>query len=262
MVNAVRAASAGWAALGEELARWRAAGRDATFWWRDDDAVQWTPALERLLGLARRFELPLALAVVPDGAQAELFERLPESICVLQHGVDHRDRSGAGAKRSEFPADAPADAALARIAEGGERLARLAGARWSAAFAPPWNRLPAALALRLPAAGLRGLSAFGARARARPAAGLVQVNTHVDLIAWRGDRGFVGVEAALDQALHHLAARRRGEADPDEPTGWLTHHLQHDRAMWDFLERLFASTRREPAVRWLSARTLFAAQQT
>ncbi|MCG6952640.1 MAG: hypothetical protein LJE90_09735 [Betaproteobacteria bacterium] len=251
-----------WAVLDDELARWREAGRSATFWWRDDDAVQRTPALERLLGLAREFEMPLALAVVPAAAQASLFDALPESVCVLQHGVDHRDRSSAGAKRSEFPFDEPADAALARIAEGGARLARLAGARWSAAFAPPWNRLPAALAARLPAAGLRGLSAFGARACAYPAAGLVQVNTHVDLIAWREDRGFVGVRSALAQAVRHLAARRRGEADPDEPTGWLTHHLQHDAATWDFLARLLASMRRDPAVRWLSAQPLFAAQQT
>ena len=35
-----------WAVLGDELARWREAGRSATFWWRDDDAVQRTPALE------------------------------------------------------------------------------------------------------------------------------------------------------------------------------------------------------------------------
>jgi len=248
-----------WAVLGDELARWRDAGRSATFWWRDDDAVRWTPALEQLLGLARAFDVPLALAVVPAAAQASLFDRLPEGIGVLQHGVDHLDRSRAGAKRSEFPVDEPAEAALARIADGAARLAHRAGARWSAAFAPPWNRLPGALAARLPAAGLHGLSAFGARARAQPVAGLVQVNTHVDLIAWRGDRGFVGVQAALAQAVHHLGARRRGEADPQEPTGWLTHHLQHDPATWDFLARLLAATRADPAVRWLGAQTLFAA---
>jgi hypothetical protein len=250
--------SADWNSLRDELAHWQDAGREVAFWWRDDDAVQWTPALARLVGLARRFDVPLALAVVPSSAERALFARLADDVCVLQHGVDHRNRSTAGAKRAEFvPEERPEDA-VARIAAGGARLAALAGPRWTATFAPPWNRMPEALAARLPGAGLRGLSLFGPRARARPLPGLVQVNSHVDLIAWRGDRGFVGVKAALAQAVEHLAARRRGSADRDEPTGWLTHHLQHDAATWRFLEQLFECTREAGAVRWLSAGRLFA----
>jgi len=247
-----------WNSLRDELARWRDAGLEAAFWWRDDDAVQWTPALARLVGLARRFDVPLALAVVPSRAESALFAQLGHDVCVLQHGVDHRDRSTAGAKRAEFvPQERPQDA-VARIAAGGARLASLAGPRWTATFAPPWNRMPQALAAQLPGAGLHGLSLFGPRERAQPSPGLVQVNSHVDLIAWRGDRGFVGVQAALAQAVGHLAARRTGRADRDEPTGWLTHHLQHDRATWRFLEQLFEWTREAGGVRWLSAGRLFA----
>jgi len=250
--------SAEWNRLRDELARWRDAGREVEFWWRDDDAVQWTPALAQLLELARRYDVPLALAVVPSSAEAALFAQLTDEVRVLQHGVDHRNRSTAGAKRAEFVPQERTQDAVARIAAGRARLASLAGPRWTATFAPPWNRMPQALAERLPGAGLHGLSLFGPRQRARPAAGLVQVNTHVDLVAWRGDRGFVGVQAALEQAVRHLAARRAGSADRDEPTGWLTHHLQHDRATWRFLEQLFERTREAPAVRWLSAGTLFA----
>jgi len=86
----------------------------------------------------------------------------------------------------------------------------------------------------------------------------VQVNTHVDLVAWRGERDFVGTQAALEQAVGHLAARRLGRADPEEPTGWLTHHLQHDAATWRFLEQLFERSCAASAVHWSSARTLFA----
>jgi hypothetical protein len=262
MDRAAGLVSDAWSALREELAHWRETGRVATFWWRDDDAVAQTPALERLLGLARRYEVPLALAVVPAAAQQDLFEPLAEGICVLQHGVDHVNRSPPGAKRSEFPVDEPVEAALARIAAAATRLAHLAGGRWGATFAPPWNRLPEALALRLPEAGLRGLSTFGARRQACPAPDLVQVNTHVDLVAWRGERGFVGAQAALAHAVQHLAARRSGTVDPAEPTGWLTHHLRHDSGVWDFLARLFDSTRHDPAVHWLDAHALFAPQQT
>jgi len=261
MDRGARVVSDAWALLREELARWRDAGRRATFWWRDDDAGRWTAALGRLVDLARRSDVPLALAVVPAAADAALFARLGDGVCVLQHGVDHRNRAAAGEKRTEFPPEEPGDAAAVRIAAGRARLAPLAGERWVGAFAPPWNRLPATLAARLPGAGLHGLSAFGPRACARPAPGLVQVNAHVDIVAWRGARGFVGDQAALAQAVEHLAARRAGRADPDEPTGWLSHHLQHDAAAWDFLAQLLSSTREDPAVAWLDPRALFALQQ-
>lgn len=256
--NTAGTVSAAWGMLHDELARWRDAGRRVQFWWRDDDAARWTPAAERLIALARTMQVPLALAVVPQSAEAQLFAQLEGEVCVLQHGVDHRNRAAPGERRSEFTPAEPLEAAAARIAAGRKRLAELAGPRWLDVFAPPWNRLPEALAARLPAAGLRGLSRFGPRARPRPAPGVLQVNTHVDLVNWRGDRGFVGAPAALEQAVRHLAACRCGEADRDEPTGWLTHHLQHDAAGWDFLTTLLERTRADPCVRWVSARTLFA----
>jgi hypothetical protein len=64
------------------------------------------------------------------------------------------------------------------------------------------------------------------------------VNTHVDVIDWHGGRGFLGEAAALDLLIGHLSARRQGRADPDEPTGLLTHHLVHDADTWRFLENL------------------------
>jgi hypothetical protein len=85
----------------------------------------------------------------------------------------------------------------------------------------------------------------------------VQVNTHVDVIDWRGTRGFIGEQQALGAATAHLQARREGRADANEATGWLTHHLAHDDACWAFLERLFDRTRREPAVAWQRADILF-----
>ena len=106
-------------------------------------------------------------------------------------------------------------------------------------------------------AGLRGLSRFGARAAAHAAPGLPQINTHVDVIAWREGKSFAGEEAVLGAAVRHLAAKRSGAADKDEPTGWLTHHAVHDPGTWDFLERLIEMTLRTPSVRWRAARDLF-----
>ncbi len=231
-----------WNALEAELARWRDAGRAADFWWRDDDATISTPALARLRSLAKETEVPLALAAIPAAADADA---LAGFRCVVMHGCDHRNRAAAGAKKSEFPEQESDDAALARLDAARERLARLAGERFVAALVPPWNRLKPALVARLPQAGLRGLSRYGARSN--QAAGVAEVNTHVDIIDWRGARGFVGEELALGLALRHLEARRRGHADAREPTGVLTHHAVHDEAAWRFLAQLFEATRRHGA---------------
>ena len=250
--------SAAWRTLDAEIACWRDAGRPVEFWWRDDDAVRPATGLARLLDLAAQSGVPLALAVIPDGAVPELFAGLGDGVSVLQHGVDHRNRAAAGEKKTEFSAAEPADAALARLAAGRDRLEALGGARSIAVLAPPWNRIPAALVPRLAIAGLRGLSTFGARSAAAPAPGITQVNTHVDIIAWRGGRGFVGEDEALGLAVRHLAARRTGAAESAEPTGWLTHHADHDEAAWKFLPRLFEATLRAPGVLWRRAEDLFA----
>jgi hypothetical protein len=244
-----------WQALREEGARWQDAGRAAQLWWRDDDAGALVPALERLLALGERHGVPLALAVVPATADAALVARLGQDVSILQHGTDHRDRAAPGEKKSEFAAAEPPSEALARLASARDRLAHLAGARLLSVLAPPWNRIPDALVPRLVAAGYRGLSRFGARKSAQP--GLREVNTHLDIIAWRGDRAFVGEAEALAGLLRQLAARRTGEAGASEPIGLLTHHAVHDAGAWRFLERLLETTRRTPGLQWRSAQELF-----
>jgi hypothetical protein len=245
-----------WQALEAEIALWRGAGRTVEFWWRDDDAAAPTPALARLLALSAKSAVPLALAVIPLAAKAELFQGVRAR--VLMHGTDHRNRAAAGEKKTEFARDEADDAALMRLATAKEHLQRLAASAFLPVLAPPWNRFRRPLVPALAAIGLRGFSGYGARAAREPAPGMVEANTHVDIIDWRGTRGFCGDDAALAAAALHLAARRGGGADASEPTGWLTHHALHDAAAWSFLERLFERTRRLGA-RWLAADAIFAA---
>lgn len=249
--------STAWQDFYDEIARWRDAGRTAEFWWRDDDAARSEPALSRLYALAQRTATPLALAVIPMRCGEKIFEDAGSFVSILQHGTDHANRAGAGEKKTEFnAAEAPA-AALARLAAARLQLEALAGNRFLPVLAPPWNRLPAHLAAHLATAGFRGLSQYGARSRAEARPGLRQVNTHVDIVAWRSGGGFLGADGALAAATRHLAAKRTAAADADEATGWLTHHAVHDEAAWAFLERLFESTRSLPAVAWRRPAELF-----
>jgi hypothetical protein len=241
----------------DEIARWRDSGRQVEFWWRDDDAARPDRALSRLFDLARRLATPLALAAVPLLAEREVFEGLGPLVTVLQHGTDHVNRALPGGKKTEFAANEPPAEAIDRLAAARRRLESLAGKRFVPVLAPPWNRLPPQLAPHLAAAGYCGLSQYGARKRAEPASGLRQVNSHVDVIAWRADRAFIGEEHALGAATNHLAAKRMAEADAQEATGWLTHHAVHDEATWAFLERLFESTSDLPMVAWRRPEELF-----
>jgi len=257
-------ATARWSDLTSELDRWGAEGRIATLWWRDDDAAAPSDRLERLLDIAGA--VPLALAIIPAAAQPALAGWLDGAsrrsgkappIAILQHGWQHADHA-TQSKKSEFPAERSGVSVAADLAAGRERLRTLFGARALAVLAPPWNRFADDFFPLLAGCGIRAISRVTPRSSAWPAPGVFAANVHVDLVAWKAGRGFIGEAAALGGLVGHLQARRRGEVDGDEPTGILTHHLVQDEATGDFLLRLVAQTA-HPAARWLDAGMVFAA---
>ena len=246
-----------WGKFKDEIARSRDLGKIVEFWWRDDDACRPEPALECLYALAARTGVPLAVAAVPDRSEASAFASLPRNASVLQHGVDHRNRAANSEKKTEFSADEPLHEAIERLTAGLARLQGVTGGSALPVLVPPWNRICSRLTHHLGSAGYTGLSTFGVRNITNPPAGLIQVNTHLDIIDWKGGREFCGVERALAQAVAHLKARRTAPCDLEGPIGWLTHHAVHDSAAWDFLERLFDVTCDGAQTTWRSAGSLF-----
>jgi len=248
---------ADWRDLDDELDAWRSDGRIASFWWRDDDAVRPTEALERLLEIAAKTETPVALAVIPRDATnslAELVSRHPLA-SVLQHGWSHENHAPPSEREEEFGPHRPLPVMLGQLSTGWRRLADFP--RAFPVFVAPWNRIDPHVRPYLPAAGLTGVSTLGPRKAAEPWPGIRCVNVHVDIIDWRGTRGFMGAGFVLDQVMSHLRARRVGEADASEPTGLMTHHCFHDEACWGFIEEFVSRTRAQPAVDWLSAKRAF-----
>lgn len=242
--------AASWRALEAELDRWAEAGREATFWWRDDDASDDDPALARLLELAAQHEVPLGVAAVPTLLTGDAARKLRETChaFVLQHGHAHVNHAPPTEKKAEFGTGRPVDVMCTELTAGYRRLVKALPAL--PVLVPPWNRLAPALVGHLTEIGLRGLSTYGPRRACSPAPGLTQVNTHVDLIDWRGTRGFVGEETALELTCGHLAAKRSGHVDADEPTGLLSHHRVHEEAAWRFLAAFLERTSDHPAVAW------------
>ncbi len=247
---------ANWDDFARELGAWGSEGRTATAWWRDDDATTVTPALERLLGISEETGVAVGLAVIPSQADEDLRQRLSahRGAAVIQHGFGHANHAPDDSRQEEYGPHRPREVMLAELADGWRRTARFDHAL--PVLVPPWNRFDRALLPELPGVGLRGVSSLGPRDAAEPAAGVSETNVHVDIMDWQGG-GFIGEDAALDQVVDHLAARRRGEADAREPTGLMTHHAYHDEACWTFLRTLLTAVRDHPAGRWTGTREAF-----
>ena len=242
-----------WSDLTDELDAWQAEGRTASLWWRDDDAVAPGPALDRLAALAHEHGVTVGLAVIPALAEPALAPWLGSARAeVLQHGWAHRSHASPGEKKTELGGRRAPDDVMAELTRGFRRLGEIAGSRLRPVLVPPWNRIDPGLIPSLPHAGFCGLSTYGPRAGAEPAPGLRQANCHVDVVDWRGGRGFVGCGRALASVIAHLAARRARSVDPAEPTGLLTHHAVHEESTWTFVARFLECTLRHPAARWLA----------
>ncbi len=217
-------------------------GRSVTLWWRDDDAVAPTAPLDRLLALSRDWTVPLTLAVIPARTGPALAQGLNgvAGVAVAVHGWSHENHAGPGEKKQELGAHRPAPEVLETLARGKDRLTALFGAAALPVLVPPWNRIAPDVVAGLPALGFRALSVYGP---ARPAP-LRVVNTHVDLMDWRGSGGGHPPETLLADLARAIGTH------PEEPIGILSHHLVHDEAAWRFLPALFALTRDHPACRW------------
>ena len=247
-----------WQSLDVELDAWRAAGRQPTLWCRDDDARRDSPALHRLLDVAQAAEVPVALAAVPATLEQSLVDAVtPAGVAtIVQHGWAHRNHAVPPMRSRELGGARPVGEVRVELERGLAVLRVAFGRRFAPILVPPWNRVDDGVVAILPEVGYRGLSRHGPRAAVMAAPGVVQCNTHVDLIAWRHDRKFVGVAGAIDGLAAHLRARREGLVDASEPTGVLVHHLDMNEAGWQFLADVMVRARQRGAI-WLDVRTVF-----
>jgi hypothetical protein len=244
---------ASWSDLDCELDRWAGEGLTATLWWRDDDAAELNPEIERLVALAAAHDVPLHLATIPRHLSDALVAALKPygQLRILQHGYAHVDHAPKGAGSWELGPHRPQARILEELALGSARLRTAFGQRFLPVLVPPWTRIDQDLVARLPGVGLAALSMEGARLRRFAAPGVATFNAHCDPIKWKGGARFTGTERALDEIVGHLAARRQGRADIAEPTGLCTHHMAHDGEVWDFVEALLARTLAHGCVRWI-----------
>ena len=258
----MNSATQAWDWLRRELDHWAEDGLQADFWWRDDDATDRGAKLDRLMQLSEDHSAPIALAIIPAQLQSGLSDRLREFplASVLQHGYDHQSHARPGQRKLELGGDRQPEDVLQDLQTGYDILNRAFDSRLVPVMVPPWNRIDPGVVARLAETGFTGLSTMRVRRQAHPAPGLLQVNTHLDPVAWRQQRGFIGTYPAIAILVQHLVARRTGYRDIDEPTGILSHHLAQTDPVWQFLDRLLAFLQQHPAARFVDAASIWPAQ--
>jgi hypothetical protein len=160
-------------------------------------------------------------------------------------------------KRIEVGGERSTDEIQTQLAAGCQKLQDKFADQFLPVLVPPWNRIESRTYAALVSAGFCGLSSMWARANAYPAEGLLQVNTHLDPVNWRHDRGFIGEFRAIAHICNHLFTQRTAGQASNEPTGILTHHLAQTEEVWDFVRRLMQKLSEHPAVEWLDARSIW-----
>lgn len=213
-----------WSPVTNELALWQAENLTLPLWWRDDDAVAATPELEQLIALSETVGIPVHLAVIPKMADVGLAGRVADNGCLIPvvHGWAHE------------------------IQGAMNRLQSLFGDRLKPMFVPPWNRIAPQHYPTLIKAGFTTLSTFTPRMAPDAATGLLQINTHLDPIAWRKGKSLIAPDQLVAQLVQLLLDRRTGLADNNEPLGLLTHHLVHDAEVWEFTRQVLLTLQAGP----------------
>lgn len=218
-----------------------------TLWWRDDDAVTATPALETLLTAAEDAGISPVLAVIPGRLNADLPNMLAgRRVHVALHGWTHTNHQPSGSKKAELGDARPLGTVLQELKDGRTVLQDAFGPQFLPMLVPPWNRTIAAVQEALPSIGLRTISRYDQDKPLTP--GVPRIDTHLDLIDWKGTRGFIGVDAALSR-LADVIARDRASGRLG-PIGVLSHHLDEVEETARFL-RILAEHMAEEAD-WLA----------
>ena len=248
----------GWNELSRELDNWQQQNLNVQLWWRDDDADRAGAALRRMMRISQAHEIPVAIAVSPVIVSSSLVHLVKREFqcSVMQHGYAHLNHAPANQKKCELGDHRQISTILEELSEGASQMESLFGEYFLPVMVPPWNRISDTVLAGLSDIGFIGISGYTPRRRSVDH-GLRRCNTHVDVVDWRGGEKFIGITPAIQLLVTHLKSKRSRQADPDEATGLLTHHLRHDEASWDFIDRFLTFTTKHPAVEWVSARTLF-----
>jgi hypothetical protein len=245
--------------LRQELREWEFIGRKAHFWWRDDDATSDTSELRRLLVLADEIGTVVALAVIPERADARLAKLVATApCCVWQHGWRHHwqhEERDCSYSQGEFGEGRTLESMMTEAHNGQVALDRIFGeTRWQRVFVPPFHALSVPFKRLLPSLGYWGLSA--GLPLTPPIDTVAEVNAEIDIMNWPDPKAH-SPDVISRVLVEQLTSRRQGRISVEAPIGLLTHHLAHDEEAWRFVCELLRFLKEQPAVEIVPADRLF-----
>ena len=227
-----------------------------SFWWRDDDLEAPNAALSELLFATSDIGVAPALAAISGTVTPDAIGALDGTAArVLPHGWQHRNHEPDCAKKSEYGPARPVSDRLAEIDLACDRISAVAGARALSIFTPPWNNIDVDLLPHLGGSKAAAVSAYCSPGREPMAAACPRLDTHVDLIDWRGTRRGHSVERLVDLLIPWIKLRSGIEYPLDSTRGVLSHHLvtlPKDWAAWARVWQVIAS---HSASRWVCPET-------
>ena len=118
-----------WRPLEAEIELWHKADLTLPFWWRDDDAIEPTTALDQLVDIASQTDIPVHLAIIPKFATTALRDQSEQTpyIIPVVHGWSHQSHSYDGEKNAEFGVSRPIEDAIQDLIIGADRMSDLFG---------------------------------------------------------------------------------------------------------------------------------------
>ena len=216
----------GYQRLESEINRLETENKRVEIWWRDDDLESPSHSLENMISVSDDINLAPLLAVIPARASNQLVKLLNQcNLNIAMHGLHHYDYEPSTRKKAEFGSFRPIEVQWRDLKTGTRQLEQLFGDLFLKCFVPPWNRINNKLTKSLPSFGISSLSTFASSSKATPVPGLLQINTHVDVIDWKEKKRFIGAELLADKIAAELQNRRTKTIGAAEPIGLLTHHL-------------------------------------
>jgi hypothetical protein len=251
-----------------ELDLWATRGLKASFWMRDDDAIEVSDSLVLLREVAARYAVKIGLAVIPGQAVPELttfLETNARHFYPMCHGWQHINYN-TRRKPAEFGAERP-HPSLVRDAELALGSFSTAFRNVKPIFVPPFNRITPELIRALPGVGFFGVSLtptlleqkiaqlgsklnFSLPVPIPDLRSSNRIDVHVDLINWQ-TRSAQDYGLLAQQLVRDLRYRRLGYLRTDSPIGLLTHHLAHDLSIWRACDDILGFLRSHPAVQFL-----------
>ena len=137
--------------------------KSVRIWWRDDDIVEDTKELRRLLDFSEKYNVPACRSVIPKHVSKEAINKIKsiDAISILQHGYAHTNYAKFGDPLNEFGTDRDLEIQIKEIRQGYIKLKDAFNDQFLPIFVPPWNHISSNTIKRLEEVGFIGISLIG-----------------------------------------------------------------------------------------------------